>query len=192
LRAHAPSDLGTSDDNGDTASNFSRRCREPVVARYQHWGRLASDFWRCKAVLDDLDVGVLDTLPDDERDRGSVLSVRAACSACERVNVHVRVCVCVCVCVGVCSAQSAKHAHNTPDSSAVSDSHEIANGPTTAIRSSFVAQRYVLFACTCVRRLHTCEYARIRVFVHELLKREVHARWASDCAVCVCVGVLCV
>jgi hypothetical protein len=104
LRAHAPSDLGTSDDNGDTASNFSRRCREPVVARYQHWGRLASDFWRCKAVLDDLDVGVLDTLPDDERDRGSVLSVRAACSACERVNVHVRVCVCVCVCVSVCVA----------------------------------------------------------------------------------------
>jgi hypothetical protein len=155
-----------------TANNFSRRCREPVVARYQHWGRLSSDMWRCKAVLDDLDVSALDMFPGNERDRGSVLMaqctlqfVRACECACSNVRVHA--CMCVCVCVFVCSAKSAKYAHGTPDSSAVSDSHECANGPTTAIHSSFVAQRYALFACTSLALVSdVCTHICARVFAY--------------------------
>jgi hypothetical protein len=105
-----------------TANNFSRRCREPVVARYQHWGRLSSDMWRCKAVLDDLDVSALDMFPGNERDRGSVLMaqctlqfVRACECACSNVRVHA--CMCVCVCVCLCVAQRVQNmltAHPIP------------------------------------------------------------------------------
>ena len=78
MLAHAPSVHVTSDDNSDNANNFSRRCREPVVARYQHWGRLSSDMWRCKAAINEENPSrwgyVLESLPADadERNPGSV------------------------------------------------------------------------------------------------------------------------
>lgn len=86
-----------------------RRCREPVVARYQHWGRLSSDMWRCKAAVEEVDLSMLDSIPADERHAGmalrgsvGVVPVRACEHTCASTSASASESACAAACTGAC------------------------------------------------------------------------------------------
>ena len=86
-----------------------RRCREPVVARYQHWGRLSSDMWRCKAAVEEVDLSMLDSIPADERHAGmalrdtvGVVPVRACEHTCASTSASASESACAVACTGAC------------------------------------------------------------------------------------------